>query len=88
MFLKKLQNSQESVLVKMQVSNLQSEALIKEETPAQVFSCEYSKSFKNTFLIELLRSSVILNCYSTTLNLLCTFHQLSEPFNEFPYQTQ
>ena len=62
MFLKNSQSSQDSILVKMQVSNLQSEALIKKETPPQVFSCEYSKSFKNTLFIELLRSSVILNC--------------------------
>ena len=77
MFLKNSQSSQDSILVKMQASNLQSEALIKKKTPAQVFSCEYSKSLKNTLFIELLRSSVILNCYSTILNLLCTFHQLS-----------
>ena len=30
-------------------------ATLKEETPTQVFSCEYHKIFKNSFFIEHLR---------------------------------
>ena len=66
----------ECILIKTQALNVQSATLIKKETPAQVFSCEFCKNFKNTFL----KNS---NINIATFNLLCTFHQPSLPFKEF-----
>ena len=40
----------ESILMKLKASNLQSETLIKNETPAQVFFREFYENFMNTFL--------------------------------------
>ena len=65
----------------MRASNLQPETLIKKEKP--VFPCEFCKNFKNTFLIEQLRASVVLTLLSTTFNFLSTFHQPSLAFKEF-----
>ena len=42
--------SLESILMKLKASNLQSETLIKNETPAQVFFREFYENFMNTFL--------------------------------------
>ena len=38
----------------------QSKTVIRKETPAQVYTCEFWKSFKNTFFIKKLRVSSIL----------------------------
>ena len=43
-----------SVLIKLQVSAYN---FIKKETLAQLFSCEFSEIFKNTFLTEHLRET-------------------------------
>ena len=40
----------ESILMKLKASNLQSETLIKNETPAQVFFRVFYENFMNTFL--------------------------------------
>ena len=39
----------------LQISNLQSGTLIKSETLAQVFFCEFCEIYKNKFFIEQLR---------------------------------
>ena len=65
----------------MQVSNLQSETLIKKEKP--VFPCEFCKKFENAFLIEQLHASVILTLLKYDFQFLSTFHQPSLPFKEF-----
>ena len=39
-------------LINFQASNLQSVILIKKETPALVFCCEFCESLKNTFFTE------------------------------------
>ena len=54
-FLKILQNSLESICVRVSfLINLQAKAcnFIKKETLAQVFSCEYCEISKNNFLTE------------------------------------
>ena len=40
----------ECILIKQQVFNLQFETLIKKKAATQVFSCEFCKTYKNTFL--------------------------------------
>ena len=42
---------------------------IKKETPAQMFSCEYCKNFKNSFLY---RTSPVAAFVSLTLSLIDT----------------
>ena len=65
------------ILIKMTGSNLQFETLIKKETPAQVFPCEFYKNFKNIFFKERTTTKVLLSffcaffinlCYHTKLN--------------------
>ena len=51
MFLEILQNSQENTYAKISF-------LMKKEILAQVFSCEFSKNFKNIFFIEHLRATI------------------------------
>ena len=59
--LQKLHNIQrktselEYILIKLQASNFQSETLIRKETPAKVFSCEFCKKFRTPFYETALR---------------------------------
>ena len=60
MFLEILQNSQENTCVRVSyLIKLQAEAcnLIRRETGAQMFSCEFSEISKNTFFTEHLRTT-------------------------------
>ena len=46
-------------LIKLYTSCFQPAAFIEKETPAQNFSCEFCKNFKNTFFIEQVRVTVV-----------------------------
>ena len=49
MFCKKKENTDTGVNFLNKVTGLRSATLLKEETPIQVFSCEFCEIFKNTF---------------------------------------
>ena len=66
-------------LIKFYTSYFQPPAFIKKETPAQNFSCEFCKNFKNTFFIEQVRVTAV-----RIFNLLYNFHKLRYFLNILP----
>ena len=71
MFLKISQNSQETPVLDSFLIKLQAESsnFIKKEILAQLFSCEFCKFFKNTYLIEHMRrtASYVFGVFATSL---------------------
>ena len=92
-FLKKnMQSSQENTwagvfLIKVQVFNLHSESLFEKETAALVLSCEFGKSFKNTFFLEQPHASTILALLKCDIQFIVHFSPTFVTFQRF-YQTQ
>ena len=62
LLLKMLQNSKENICAGVSyLIQLQTWGSIQKETPAQVFYCEFCEFFKNTYLVEHLRTAASRN---------------------------
>ena len=73
MFLKILQNSQETLVPGSLFKNVAACTFILKETPTQMFSCKFYKAFKSIYFTELIRATASMFCIISAILVKISF---------------